>query len=79
MTSDNPYEDVKLLPMCLPVGRPQIPKVNADIYTGIMCVQSYKLYITLLGHCPFNQTKMHFDNVELTFKVGRTSLLNVYK
>lgn len=26
--SDSPYEDVKLSPMCLPIARPQIPKVR---------------------------------------------------
>lgn len=27
VTRDNPYEDVKLSPMCLPIARPQGPKV----------------------------------------------------
>ncbi|KAM8754933.1 DENN domain-containing protein 2C isoform 2-T2 [Acanthopagrus schlegelii] len=27
VTRDNPYEDVKLSPMCLPIGRPQGPKL----------------------------------------------------
>ncbi|XP_070766033.1 DENN domain-containing protein 2C [Enoplosus armatus] len=27
VTRDNPYEDVKLSTMCLPVGRPQVPKL----------------------------------------------------
>lgn len=31
VTRDNPYEDVKLSPMCLPIARPQVPKVMEDI------------------------------------------------
>lgn len=31
VTRDNPYEDVKLSPMCLPITRPPAPKVNEDI------------------------------------------------
>ncbi|XP_040914039.1 DENN domain-containing protein 2C [Toxotes jaculatrix] len=27
VTRDNPYEDVKLSPMCLPIARPQVPKL----------------------------------------------------
>ncbi|XP_044066869.1 DENN domain-containing protein 2C [Siniperca chuatsi] len=27
VTRDNPYDDVKLSPMCLPIGRPHIPKL----------------------------------------------------
>ncbi|XP_041654961.1 DENN domain-containing protein 2C isoform X2 [Cheilinus undulatus] len=27
VTRDNPYEDVKLSPMCLPISRPQLPKL----------------------------------------------------
>lgn len=28
LTRDNPYEDVKLSPMCLPIARPHAPKVT---------------------------------------------------
>lgn len=31
VTRDNPYEDVKLSPMCLPIGRPTGPKVLEDV------------------------------------------------
>lgn len=31
VTRDNPYEDVKLAPMCLPIARSQVPKVMENI------------------------------------------------
>lgn len=52
MTSDNPYEDVKLLPMCLPVGRPQIPKLPPKPQT----IQGYAAKLDKKGLSPKSLT-----------------------
>uniref|UniRef100_A0A3Q3LYF3 DENN domain containing 2C n=1 Tax=Mastacembelus armatus TaxID=205130 RepID=A0A3Q3LYF3_9TELE len=88
LTRDNPYEDVKPSPMCLPIARPQVPKVLENILfisasrsTDIFVIISMRIFVpgqTLTYHlfvwCPAGSRRSVYIQSTLKRRPGYRTL-----